>query len=378
MLRNRVIIIGLLLLLLPIVAKAEDVYYGVPSLKMVDCVPNYQDYLYAEDVVYENGKYKLSDDNFLDRAINLGTDVDDNKEYYSCLSETETECEEVYIVYADRSCMSFWLSDNKLGIRLRNGLKKEDVEYYYVGNDFKEENGQYSLVDYEKYEIRNIGAENHMSTHHELKYICTDNYGITCDHMAILKVCGNNYSYAEPVEDYYLVSDEYIKEDGIFRLVDPYRVMPGAFDDLTGYTCRTKGDTCESLYTVSISGSFDVHDGGRLNRFTLLGELKEKELNLKLNEKYEIKEFFTDEEISKIVVTNPEVAGVSENGLILYKVGETDLIYEDDFNYKVIHLIVTEDMLNPNTNDALFILIGIFAISFVVVYLLKRKEKQLI
>jgi hypothetical protein len=106
--------------------------------------------------------------------------------------------------------------------------------------------------------------------------------------------------------------------------------------------------------------------------------LKEKELNLKLNEKYEIKEFFTDEEISKIVVTNPEVAGVSENGLILYKVGETDLIYEDDFNYKVIHLIVTEDMLNPNTNDALFILIGIFAISFVVVYLLKRKEKQLI
>lgn len=385
MLNRRNIIIFMLFLLFPVFVKAEGVYYDAPSFEYAVCIGNDSTLVFSDDVIYENGVYKLTGNLVTNKTRYL--DVSNGrKEYYTCNSDSETECENAYIVYVDKSCMAFYSSNHKLSIKLSNGMKKEDVEYYYVADDYEEKNGTYTLVNPEKYNARDITSSNYISRVHEEKYFCVDNYGITCNQMVYLRSRGNTFSYGEPVDRYYLVGDGYVKEDGKYRLLNPKRVLGGTFADLIGYTCRSKEDTCDELYTVSISGSFDNHDGGRLNYFTLLDVLDTSlDVALKINDSYNLFDFFDEDEIDEMINTNPRVADFKNGKLELYEIGETLFVIEDDFNYKALHIVVLEDTLedeieekpiiNPNTRDVLFLLLGIFGISFVLVFLLKKKNR---
>ena len=363
-------ILFILIMFIPIFVFAEDVYYGVTDSVYLEAFSNRNQYYYSDEIVYENGMYRLTG-NVKNISIDNshGYFNDDVKEFYTCKSRDETECEEVFVVYKDSGNFTSPYGSGLLGVKLQNGLKKEDIEYYYIGEDYKYENGKYTLVNYQKYEIRTINVVTYLSVNYKGKFFCLDNFGITCDKLIVFDDVSNYYSYGTSVENYYLISDNYIKEKGKYRLVNPRRVWGANSGGEHGYTCRSKEDTCDELYNVLISPHYDIHDGGRLNSFTLLSVLGEtKDVELKLGETYNPLDFFNEDELDNMVNTNPDVADIKNKKLELYKVGETYFIVEDDFNYKALHLSVTEDMIpkeepkNPNTKDMVLMVIVLMVI----------------
>ncbi len=102
------------------------------------------------------------------------------------------------------------------------------------------------------------------------------------------------------------------------------------------------------IYPFTIYAYSD-HDNGKKENYDeqeLSDESLTKTINIKDN--YYLEEFFSTEEIKDIISTNPDVAEVKNTELVLHKVGKTDIVYEDDTNYKVIHLTVTKDSLDSN------------------------------
>ena len=354
-------VLFIILLLLPLFVVAEDVYYSPSSIKMVERFEAGATYYYSDDVIYENGTYRLTGQvihtSIDSSSYNFGYEI---KELYTCHasnSTVNTECENVYVVYKDSTCIYFnntsgSSTTGRLGIMLRNGMKKEDVEYYYIGNDYKYENGKYTLVDYEKYDIKTIDYTNYLIRQYHKKFFCIDNYGITCDNLYILNDVSDKANYGTPADRYYLISDNYIKENNEYRLVNPRRVWGDVSMGERGYTCRSKDDHCDVLYTVSIADRLILNDGGLKNSFTLLEVTdKTKDLELKLNDAYDLLYFFEESELNNIVNTNPSVADIKNGKLELYSVGETYFIVEDDFNYKALHLKVTENDLSNEEKE---------------------------
>lgn len=392
-------VLFLILLLIPLFVAAEDRYYGSNIIDMIDNFGEEVHY-YSDNVVYENGMYRLTGNVVSTTMQTIYYSFDANiKEFYTCKSQTATECENVYVVYKDSTCTytnGLWGSSitGYLGIMLRNGMKKEDVEYYYIGNDYKYENGKYTLVDYEKYDIKTIDRTNYLSRRYHKKYFCINNYGITCDNLYILNDVSDSLSYGTPVDEYYLISDNYIKENGKFKLVNPRRVWGAISGGEYGFTCKSKEDTCNDLYAVAIDSRFDRHDGGRLNSFTLLEVSGEtKDIELKLNDSYDPLQYFSDNELDNVVNTDPSVADIKNKKLELYKAGETYFIVEDDFNYKALHLTVTEEDLpkeekktedkqeekkeekkNPETRDITIGVFVLFIISLASIFVLSKKK----
>ena len=107
---------------------------------------------------------------------------------------------------------------------------------------------------------------------------------------------------------------------------------------------------------------------------TIKAEINKKEI--KVTDYYDISEFFTDQEINRVYSTKEKVAEIKNNELVLHKLGKTDLIYEDNENYKVIHLTVTEKGLgyNPKTSatSVFAVLLGAILITSLVTF--KKKS----
>ncbi len=107
---------------------------------------------------------------------------------------------------------------------------------------------------------------------------------------------------------------------------------------------------------------------------TINAEVNKKEI--KVTDYYDISEFFTDQEIGRVYSTKEKVAEVKDNELVLHRLGKTDLIYEDNDNYKVIHLTVTEKGLgyNPKTSatSVFAVILGAVLITSLITF--KRKS----
>ena len=102
------------------------------------------------------------------------------------------------------------------------------------------------------------------------------------------------------------------------------------------------------IYPFTIYAYSD-HDNGKKENYDeqeLSNESINKTLNIKDN--YYLEEYFSTEELKSVISSNTDVAEVKDNELILHKVGKTDIVFEDDSNYKVLHLTVTKDALDSN------------------------------
>jgi len=92
---------------------------------------------------------------------------------------------------------------------------------------------------------------------------------------------------------------------------------------------------------------------------------KDITIEMEVNDTFDISEFFNREEIKNVVSTNPKIAEIKKKELVVYKVGETDLINKE--NDKVLHLIITNGSIfrNPKTTaTSLFaIILGVVLVS---------------
>lgn len=356
-------------------------YYDFGKLPNVNCT-NYQYAKYATEVYYEDGKYHLTG------TITEGADQylfnSDVETLYTCY-DYNLECEKVYVVLNNTNC-SFNKAtfQNLLAFQYQNGNTYEDTKYYYIGSNYTYENGVYTLVDYTKHDIKEIRGPYYISNKYKGKYLCAENMGITCTKLYRIEKEYNTrnasfYSAVNDIESYILISNQYKKENGKYTLINPKKIYPSADIGESGFTCKSKENNCSELYKIVVDGYYEVHYGGRRNYVTHLEtteESKSKTINIK--DSYDVTEFFSTTELNTVFSTDPDIANIKNNKLELYKAGKTDIIYEDDFNYKVLHLTVTKDRIfsNPKTaaNTIIAIVIGL---TLIIVLSISKKKNLL-
>ena len=382
------LLILLITLLFPILVHAEDTfteYYGLDVI-----VSDYNVYEnnivnYSNEIIYENGHYQLSGTVVM---INLTPNLiryyfPDSEYLYTCGSSKSTTCETVTMIDYNTECSGN--GNGFLGVILRDGQTAEDKKYFYVGKDYKENNGLYTLENYEKHPISELTATSYLSNHYGGYYFCPTSFGITCDNMVVLSYRSHRISAAESVENWHYLGDGYQYIDDKFNLLNPKKTMLASTSGGHGYTCISKESICDQLYYVEISESYDSHDGGRAYTYSKViipNEIKKETAQLYLGDTKVIEEYFSLDEINSIIITNPSIIEIKNGKIITKSVGETYLIYEDNDTYKEIKISIIEEKKeineNPKTNMNIHILLMIVSnilLLFSMLFFFKKLKK---
>lgn len=371
------ILLLFLILLLPCIVHAEVTFVRRPgNYREIDCMNDSR--MVGKSVRYENGMYYLENTT---NSYSLGS-WDDNtvNKVYICDETNQTECESVKAIYKDYSCQTSSGYSGRTSYLLRNG--ETDVTHFYVGTKYKYENGMYTMTEYEEHNISELTHTSNLSSRFKGYYFCS-NYGISCQVLyqitdAASNLASQTYSSFVNLEQYVLVSNHFTKKDGQYYLINPTKAFLTEDGGTTGYTCRTHEDHCDSLYRIDIDEEYDGHDGREITYNLLNIDNNAIEKELKISDSFDITTFFTSEEINHAFSTKPAIADIKNGKLVLYRVGQTDIIFENDTTYKVIHLTVTQEALsgNPKTNSssAFAVLLGSLLITALVIE--KRKDKN--
>ena len=356
-----------LVLLLPFQIKAEEEwYYYESNINSMDCIVS--TVAASEIVTYENGVYQLVESFSL--SPNRWGDSLPTRLY--CIYNGVNDV--VYIMYKESTCRTGSVN-GKIGYKLTDGRK--ELETVYIGTEYQFNNGSYTLTEYEEIPITQVQNAAYFSDNYQGYYICMD-YSKTCSNLYRIGNKGNtivggySYSQLENVEGYYLLSDTFKRENDQFVLINPKKVYLASSGG-EGYSCRSHEATCDVLYKIRID---DYYDRGRMAEYNELTiSNRSIDLGLKTTENYDLKTFFSQQEISHLFSTNPDIAEIKNNQLVLYKAGTTDIIYEDNTTYKVIHLRVTESALgkNPKTSNTSVFTIILGVLLIVVLIIEQRK-----
>ena len=338
----------------------------------VYCADNSIRDVYGTEVSYVDGKYHIEGTVNTELVWNWSLPLANaNYNYvYTCKQGNVTECENVYLVFKNVRCHGF---NNRVGVKFVGGATYETQPSFYIGDGYKYEKGVYTLTNPEAHDFLEMTSESYISDTYTYKYLC-EGYGKTCKKAWILfsvinPLTGGRYLAGVDVEDYYLMSDQFVIENDQYLLIEPKKVYPtleGGF----GYSCHNHETACTTLYRLTIDDDYDNHDGKRAvyDLLTINNHEKSKVVNLRA--RGVVAGFFTEKELKQSFSTNSDVADVESDGVVLYKVGKTDLIYEDYTTYKVMHLTVEDSMIdnNPNTsNNIILVLIGsviVFAFAY--------------
>ena len=359
-------------LLCPFIVCAEEEWHDAYQFGM-DCESSgsAQNTYYSTDVIYENGTYKLAGEINLGKRWYLNDGTPNESVLYYCPQTNTTECESVYAILYQANCQ-YLNRSGKTKVTLKYGATFETIQTMYVGKDYSYENGVYTLTDVEEVDYKDINKQEYFSANYPLYFICLNTFELSCEHLGRLawpsgNIAGGGLGKYSSVDDYYLYSDQFVIKNNQFQLVNPQKLYPSTDKGETGYTCRSKEDTCDSLYRITVTDFFDVHFGGRRSDVTELDiSNNEQEKEVLITDKVNISDYFKETELASAFSTKPEIAEIKDGKLILYRVGTTDLIYEDDLTYKVIHLTVTDEALsgNPKTHSTLIftIVLGLFLI----------------
>lgn len=386
---KKIILLIIIITLFPITVYASEEYYDSSIINFFSCRDNRTNGFTSSDVIYNNGQYTLS--GTIDSGIIADFFPPRTSEFnhaYNCDDKYNQECTKIILYLKDSNCTGVTIDKGKTGIYLVNGNNYDTVKKYYIGKDYKYENNHYKLVNYTEHNINEVSVVPYLCSQQVGKYVCDEIYKTECKKLYKVLPCRSNIG-AQPletvvnVEDYFLVSENYKKENNKYYLINPEKVYPSADAGKQGYTCHSHEDSCENLFKINVTNQYDSHDGGRKSIIeNLVITTKEENKELKKHEKLDLTTFYTKRELSQVFSSNPEVADIKDEELILYKVGETKLIYEDDFTYKAINLKVTEDDLNknPNTKTSLYIIVSFILLNIIIVYIVfnKKKNKKLL
>ncbi len=348
------LLIGILFLF-PVIVQASEQEFHRRTSNYGDLQCENANRTVGLDTHYENGIYYLDD---IQESFSTGSAwISSAEKVYMCETVNQTECEVIKVLYKDKTCHNSQGYPGHTVYKLQDGLK--DISVFYVGTDYKYEKGMYILTEYEEHDIDELIHSSSLSTKYEGKYYCM-NYAKECSHLYKISSAGVNwasqsYSNFVDLEEYYLVSHQFMKKDNQYYLIDPQKVYLTEDGGVTGYTCRSHSDHCDSIYKIYTDEIYDGRDGRMVTLDVLTIENDSIEKTIKLDEAFNVSTFFREEEISKVFSTKPEIAEIVNGELVLYRVGTTDLIYEDDTTYKVIHLTVTQEALsgNPKTRNTM-------------------------
>ena len=353
--KKNIILLLALILITPILIKAEEERYGYSSDRRIMCSEDINGVCstFSNTYIYEDGLYKLT--GTVKNNYSAMSFPNSSAQNLYCCSSQEGECESMYVFLKGSYC------GPSLGynmILFSNGNSYEDFQNYYVGKGFQYADGVYTLTEVESDTFFDMQGRNEWGLKYRGYYMCEEPYKTTCTNIYKISGTGNGaggrmYTSMVNGESYFYVSDNYIRKDNQFILQNPRRVYPGADAGESGYTCHSKETTCDQLYYIEVTSIADIHDGGRLVYSYLLNikdTVIEKEVAITSN--YDITSVFTPPELLKIFTTDPSIAEIANGKLVIHKIGEIDVIYEDDTTYKVLHLSITNELLPDNPKTA--------------------------
>ena len=389
MIKKLLFLILLMILLLPTIVYAEETftefYFHTRTDKsyLVNVVET-ETYYYSDNIVYENGKYKLTG-TILNSSIDLfyrygNNYFRDREVVYTCLSGEDISCQEAVAVFHKKiyGRTSFY----KLGIKLEGGQMLDDRRKFYVGKDFEPKDGIYEMIDYEKHDVTELMDERTLSANYVGYFVCPNINETSCDDLQIIVGGGNYGNYVEDVENWNYLADGYQYIDGKYILINPKRTFIISNPGGNGYTCISKEDVCDEVYFVEISPYYEVHDGKEYV-YTKVQHPSEPLINnvqLRKRSSMKLNNYFTSEELSNIIVTNPNVIEIENDEIICKEAGETSIIHENTTSYKELKINIEDEeeqvIENPKTGFKYIGFIGILLFTVVFIQMAKKRPNK--
>jgi hypothetical protein len=200
---------------------------------------------------------------------------------------------------------------------------------------------------------------------------------------------GNWSSYGEDLTEAQNFSTGYQYKDGLFYLTNPKLILPFSTTEAKGYACISKESTCDNLYEVTISNDISYRDGRehyyqKVNINDNTASFKYIELDLK--DEYILSDYFTENELENAFSTDESIISLENKKLVLKKVGEASIIYEEADVYKELQIKVTTNATsekneapnNPKTSTPIIALIILILITPILIRVYKSNKNLIL
>ncbi len=388
----------LLLLLMPVIVKAEDLDLSKYEYKEYDpqiISTRFNRFLREGNLtvstshIYEDGLYKLTGDyQYIDPEIYYSR-LTDKPDYLFACEGNKIECSSIVVIYPEIDTYIFgvmanyWVSGEPF---------TEDMINIYFADEYEVmDNGHYRLID-------PVSQERWDFHDRKNKYVCKDLYKHEdCEKIGIIKnTIENNRFYVDWFEDRITVGESIVHKNGKYylqnaRVINPEYDRVGDLENKVIFTCFTKEDNCEEPVRIVHNQLAELYfDAGFVSYsyiyYEVLG-VTEESLTIKLDETGTIKDV-DDNDI--VTIADPDLIEITikdGDGIVTPKKdGSTDItIVTSTHQTRLIHLTINplekeeapKEQKNPNTSNIIYIPIIIFILSAIVYFIGKTEQNSM-
>ena len=366
----------------------DDIYYDfwvpVERIGFVgrDASSSYQ---YSTTYEYVDGKYNLTGTiakNSYDFLINYNSDFNNAEVLYTCGSETETSCDKLRVVFPKHKTL---INSNATTLRIENGETVDDIRYYTIGNSFKKVGDKYQLVDTFQYDISTI-----LDTQRDIgnKYMCSDKKSTECDELYYIVAPSATSLLVNSTDKQFKFGKSYEYKDGKYILKDVVdKDWWPDYSEIKGYySCLSDSIECDNMVYINgyiepdLAYSYEfweLYTGGHFDIDNLT--YKTEVLEVPVGGFVLGASYFTN--INNVQIMDNTVLKLDGDKFIPLKVGDTFLVEKTSGGTKVLHVFVTQEMLdaynaiNPKTKTGIMIAIStIFTLLLVIAFAIKKKK----
>ena len=342
-------------------------------------------YQYSTDYEYVDGLYYLTGSvtkSSYDMLIHYNSDFSGHDILYTCASETETSCNQLRVVFTRYTTA---INTNATTLRIENGETVEDIRYYTVADGFEKVGNKYRLVNPYQYDIATI-----IDTEWDLKdkYMCADKKSAYCDELYYIVSPSATSLLVNSTAKQFKFGKSYEYVDGKYILKDVVEDdwWPN-YSSIKGvYSCLTDSIECTNMVYINnykepeLAYSYEfweLYSGGHFDMDNLTYKTETVEIpvgGVVLGASY-----FTN--INAVEIMDSSIIKLDGDNFVPLKVGDTFLVERNGSGTKVLHVFVTQEMLdaynaiNPKTKTGVMIVISaIFTLLLVAAFIIKKKR----
>ena len=385
----------LLLILMPIIVKAEDLdlsQYEYKEFEQGFSNTAHDQFLsggglyVSNSYTYDGEKYHLTG-NVEYQSPLIYYIYHNESDYLFVCHSSSPECYVLYVVLPKLEYISG--TPNYHNFMISGGtMFDESMINIYFGED-------YETMDNGHYKLKNPIEDNRWDRHNrDDKYICKKiHMHEDCEDVGRILFTHDGLSFGvDWVSARILIGDSIVFKNDKYYLqniqtINPAYAVLNREGNQTIYTCFTKDDNCEDPVRIIYSAGPPLDDGSGFYPptkvyYEVLGTTEES-LTIKLDETGTIKDV---DDSDTITIADPDLIEITikdGNGIVTPKKdGSTDItIVTSTHQTRLIHLTINplekeeapKEQKNPNTNNETFIPIILFIASAIVYFICKTK-----
>ena len=347
-------------------------------------VHNGNTYNYSFTYTYENGQYQLGDIiNKTGKQIR-STYLNENANniIYTCLSNTETTCDNLYAVHYDKAIIheSYYSA-----IKLENGEGLEDKWEIPVATSFHKEGNEYVLDNPENYITTGIIS---YDWNYIGKYFCEDR-STHCEEILYIDNMEEIGLTVYRSENDFVYGQGFDYQNGTFILKGIIDSKWPNYEEYVGtYTCMNKETSCDTLYYINRFIEPNYYTDGYLFMWIDPAHFEGtkvnnnvKEISMEKTDTKDIKEYIKNS--TSVWIEDETIIKIENNEIVPLKAGKTIVLIKKDEEVILLRIEITDNesnqtidnLINPYTGNQYYIWMILGIIISITTFMVFEKMK---